>query len=231
MNSPQEGCTAPVQAVGNWVSKRAGWHIVGLLPEALGIGAETGDRRGLQAGAQPERLTKRGGVYAMPSAGVPVAGRLTGVFNGNGAPALEPPAQSFSANDMIDLLRSIRSKSDEAQISSAKENLSAARTKMEMNNEAQLQKIEEELRKDMPASARAELRRIGDQSKHRVRHRFDVVGQVAAVAIGIGDPIDHGDIRVAQMLGNVVAFELGHGHTHGSAPVGGGDETTLPAGS
>ncbi|MEE9937852.1 MAG: type III secretion system translocon subunit SctE [Achromobacter xylosoxidans] len=93
-----------------------------------------------------------------------------GLFNGNGAPALEPPAQSFSANDMIDLLRSIRSKSDEAQISSAKENLSAARTKMEKNNEAQLQKIQDYVKKCEEAASKGILGKI-----------FGWIGKIAAL--------------------------------------------------
>lgn len=93
-----------------------------------------------------------------------------GFFNGNGAPALEPPAQSFSANDMIDLLRSIRSKSDEAQISSAKENLSAARTKMEKNNEAQLQKIQDYVKKCEEAASKGILGKI-----------FGWIGKIAAL--------------------------------------------------
>ncbi|MCY1516875.1 Secretion system effector C (SseC) like family protein [compost metagenome] len=97
-------------------------------------------------------------------------GRSDGIFNGNGAPTLEPPAQSFSANDMIDLLRSIRSKSDAAQIASAKENLAAARTKMEKNNEAQLQKIQDYVKKCEEAASKGVLGKI-----------FGWIGKIAAV--------------------------------------------------
>ena len=47
---------------------------------------------------------------------------------------------------------------------------------------------------------------------------FDFVGEVAAVALGIGHPVDHPDIRPTQMLGNLVAPELAHGNAHGGAP-------------
>ncbi|MEN4920223.1 type III secretion system translocon subunit SctE [Achromobacter spanius] len=93
-----------------------------------------------------------------------------GVFNANGAPALAPPAQSFSANDMIDLLRSIRSKSDETQIASAKESLLVARTKTEKNNEAQLQKIQDYVKKCEEADRKGVLGKI-----------FGWIGKIAAL--------------------------------------------------
>ncbi|KGD93693.1 outer protein B [Achromobacter sp. RTa] len=107
---------------------------------------------------------------SLPDAKGAAPGRSDAMFNGNGAPTLEPPPQSFSANDMIDLLRSIRSKSDAAQIASAKENLASARTKMEKNNEAQLQKIQDYVKKCEEAASKGLLGKI-----------FGWIGKIAAV--------------------------------------------------
>ena len=106
----------------------------------------------------------------LPGAKEAAGGAGDGVFNANGAPALEPPPQSFSANDMIDLLRSIRAKSDEAQIASAKESLQVARTKTEKNNEAQLQKIQDYVKKCEEADRKGVLGKI-----------FGWIGKIAAL--------------------------------------------------
>ncbi|MGY6268545.1 type III secretion system translocon subunit SctE [Achromobacter denitrificans] len=145
---------------------------------ALPPGASLPDQAGASA-AQAAQATAKvrelldsfmGMAGTLPDAKGAGAGRADGIFNGNGAPALEPPVQSFSANDMIDLLRSIRSKSDAAQIASAKENLSTARTKMEKNNEAQLQKIQDYVKKCEEAASKGFLGKI-----------FSWIGKIAAV--------------------------------------------------
>jgi len=125
-----------------------------------------------QATAKVRELldTFMGMAGSLPDAKGAAAGRGDAMFNGNGAPALEPPPQSFSPNDMIDLLRSIRSKSDAAQIASAKENLASARTKMEKNNEAQLQKIQDYVKKCEEAASKGILGKI-----------FGWIGKIAAV--------------------------------------------------
>lgn len=150
-------------------------------PAGIGAGALPGNEgmppdAGAQAAQAPARVRElldafvgmAGSLPTGKAAGQPAGS--DGLFNGNGAPTLEPPAQSFSANDMIDLLRSIRSKSDEAQISSAKENLATARTKMEKNNEAQLQKIQDYVKKCEEAASKGILGKI-----------FGWIGKIAAL--------------------------------------------------
>ena len=132
-------------------------------------------RRGLQGAAGATKVRELldafvGMAGTLPGAKSASAGGGDGVFNANGAPALQPPPQSFSANDMIDLLRSIRSKSDEAQVASAKESLSVARTKMEKNNEAQLQKIQDYVKKCEEADRKGVLGKI-----------FGWIGKIAAL--------------------------------------------------
>ncbi|EHK65677.1 type III secretion system translocon subunit SctE [Achromobacter arsenitoxydans] len=158
---------------------------------AIGAGAPLPGDDGLQqAGAgAAQGAAGAAKVRELLDAFVGMAGALPGtkdaggsggdaVFNANGAPALAPPAQSFSANDMIDLLRSIRSKSDEAQLASAKENLLVARTKNEKNNEAQLQKIQDYVKKCEEADRKGVLGKI-----------FGWIGKIAALvfsAIAVG---------------------------------------------
>jgi len=66
-----------------------------------------------------------------------------GVVDARGAPALDAPSKEFSPSDMVDLLRSLRTKSQDAQLESAQRGLESARIKSEKNTEAQLQKIKE----------------------------------------------------------------------------------------
>ncbi len=60
-----------------------------------------------------------------------------GVSNGKGAPALDAPATALSAGDLLDLLRTMRSKSQDAQLTAAKESLETARGNAQKNNKHQ----------------------------------------------------------------------------------------------
>ena len=75
------------------------------------------------------------------SAGTPGAGDA--VIDSRGAPVLAAPAQTFSADDMVALLRTMQTKSQDAQLAATKESLETARIKAEKNTENQLNKIQE----------------------------------------------------------------------------------------
>lgn len=65
------------------------------------------------------------------------------LVDGKGAPRIDAPVESFSANDMIDLLRSLRAKTQDEQLRTSQEGLESARIKAEKNTERQLEKIQE----------------------------------------------------------------------------------------
>lgn len=82
------------------------------------------------------------------------------LVDSRGAPKIDAPAQAFSANDMVDLLRSLRSKSQDGQLKTAKEGLESARVKAEKNTEKQLEKIKEWVDKCKEASSKGLLGKI-----------------------------------------------------------------------
>ncbi|MBB6084956.1 type III secretion system translocon subunit SctE [Castellaniella defragrans] len=75
-------------------------------------------------------------VAGQPGDGDPLTDR-------NGAPRIDAPNQAFSASDMVDLLRSLRSKTQDEQLKTAQRSLESARIKAEKNTENQLKKIDE----------------------------------------------------------------------------------------
>ncbi|CDM23295.1 Type III secretion host injection protein YopB [Castellaniella defragrans 65Phen] len=78
----------------------------------------------------------------------------------NGAPRIDTPTEVFSASDMVDLLRSLRSKSDDAQLATAQKSLESARIKAEKNTEHQLEKIKEWIEKSKEAESKGALGKI-----------------------------------------------------------------------
>lgn len=60
-----------------------------------------------------------------------------------GAPTLDAPTQSFSVSELVDLLRSLRSKSQDLQFDAAKKSLEMARNKADLNTSKQLEKIKQ----------------------------------------------------------------------------------------
>ena len=65
------------------------------------------------------------------------------VTDSRGAPAIDAPSKEFSASDMVDLLRNLRGKSQDAQLQTAQHGLESARIKSEKNTEQQVEKIKE----------------------------------------------------------------------------------------
>ena len=78
----------------------------------------------------------------------------------NGAPRIDTPSEVFSASDMVDLLRSLRSKTQDEQLSTAQKGLESARIKAEKNTEHQLEKIQEWIDKCKEAESKGALGKI-----------------------------------------------------------------------
>ena len=74
-----------------------------------------------------------------------------GVTNANGKPAIAPPAREFSASEMVDLLRALQGKTQDAQLRSAKENIENNRIEQAKNNEEQARKVDEWIQKSKEA--------------------------------------------------------------------------------
>ncbi|MFJ1301997.1 type III secretion system translocon subunit SctE [Pseudomonadota bacterium AL_CKDN230030165-1A_HGKHYDSX7] len=75
-----------------------------------------------------------------------------GVSNANGKPAIAAPAKQFSASDMVDLLRNLQGKTQDAQLRSAKENIENNRIEQAKSNEEQSRKIDEWIQKSKEAN-------------------------------------------------------------------------------
>ncbi|WP_368641180.1 type III secretion system translocon subunit SctE [Castellaniella ginsengisoli] len=78
----------------------------------------------------------------------------------NGAPRIDTPSEVFSASDMVDLLRSLRSKTQDEQLNTAQKGLESARIKAEKNTEHQLEKIQEWINKCKEAESKGALGKI-----------------------------------------------------------------------
>jgi len=92
------------------------------------------------------------------------------VTDSRGAPAIDAPAKEFNASDMVDLLRSLRSKNEDAQMQTAQHGLESARVKAEKNTEQQLEKIKEWIDKCKEADSQSGLSKI-----------FGWIGKIVAV--------------------------------------------------
>ena len=96
------------------------------------------------------------------------------VTDSRGAPTIAAPDKEFNASDMVDLLRSLRSKSEDAQLQTAQHGLENARIKAEKNTESQLQKIKEWIDKCKEAESKSGLSKI-----------FGWVGKIVAAIAAI----------------------------------------------
>lgn len=103
-------------------------------------------------------------------------GRIT---DKNGAPRLDAPAQSFSVNDMVDLLRSLQTKSQDQQLKASKESIESAKLKAQKNTEKQLEKIKEWVDKCQEAANKSKVSGIFGW----IGKVFAFVASVVAVAV------------------------------------------------
>lgn len=135
-----------------------------------------------------------------------------------GAPMLELPALVFSANDMIDLLSSLRSKSMDQLFCTAKEGLESARIKADHNLKQQLEKINEWIDKCKEAAQTGALSKIfgwiGKSLAMAVSTVFLVVAIGATIASGgAAAPLLAvaviGFVSAAMCLGNAISAEKG----------------------
>ncbi|MFD4840240.1 type III secretion system translocon subunit SctE [Achromobacter sp. NPDC058515] len=132
----------------------------------------------LPAAANPDLLKELADMAATLTEGKRAPGG-DGVANARGAPALQSPAAPMSAGDMIDLLRSIRSKSQDAQLAGAKESLQTARINAQKNNEQQAEKIKEWVDKCKEADSKGILGKIFGW----IGKIFAVIASAIAVAV------------------------------------------------
>ena len=91
-----------------------------------------------------------------------------GVTNANGKPAITPPSREFSAAEMVDLLRALQGKTQDAQLRSAKENIENNRIEQAKNNEEQARKVDEWIQKSKEAEKGGILGKITEVSEQFV---------------------------------------------------------------
>jgi len=127
---------------------RAGASGAGHLPEPANSSGQS--LASIIRAAQPVDLR---GLAAELLDVAPRAGNMPGdgISNGNGMPAIPAPAGRFSTADMVDLLRSLQTKTQDTQLKSVKENLETNRIEQAKNNERQQAKIEEWIEKSRQA--------------------------------------------------------------------------------
>ena len=91
-----------------------------------------------------------------------------------GAPALEMPAEDFSADQLALILSALNNKSSEAQIKTAKEGLEISKTQKDEMHKKAIEKIEEAARKAAEAA-----------SKNKVGGIFGWIGKIAAFVAAV----------------------------------------------
>lgn len=132
--------------------------------------ASVGQADGLQAGNVPGKHPLDGLDFGKHSAeAVRYARQFEGLGRGEGelpaiksfgAPRLDAPVQAFSADDMVDLLRSLRSKSQDEMLKTAKAGVESARVKAGKNTEKQLAALKEWIEKTKSAESKGKIAKI-----------------------------------------------------------------------
>lgn len=115
-----------------------------------------------------------------------------GVTNANGKPAIAPPSREFSAAEMVDLLRALQGKTQDAQLRSAKENIENNRIEQAKNNEEQARKVDEWIQKSKEAEKGGILGKIFGwigAIVAAIAAALMVVAAVAATAVTGGPPV------------------------------------------
>lgn len=125
---------------------------------------------GMSAASQAELLQRLTEAAKTMGGASQKASQGDGVTDARGAPSLEGPTTSFNTDDMVALLRTMRSKSQDGQLQAAKGQVEAARIKAEKNTEAQLDKINEWVEKCEEAKNQGLLGKI-----------FGWIGKIVAV--------------------------------------------------
>lgn len=96
-----------------------------------------------------------------------------------GAPRIDSPSESFSSDDLTDLLRSMRTKNQDGQLRAAAEGIAAAKTQAKNNTDEQLGKIKEWTDKCKDAQSKGTLGKIFGW----VGKIFAAVAAIAMVAV------------------------------------------------
>lgn len=94
-------------------------------------------------------------VQMVPASGTKAEGGIPGVTNANGAPAIDGVALNFSAEDMAAALLVLQGKTQEAQLTTAKEGLTSNRKKLEEKHHEAMKKIDDWIQKCKDAEAKS----------------------------------------------------------------------------
>lgn len=106
--------------------------------------------------------------------------RPSGGSNGAaGLPTLPEATRAFSSDEMVDLLRSLREKSQDGQLKAAQHGLESKRVQSEKNTEKQLDKIKEWIEKCEDAKSKSVLGKIFGW----IGKIFALIAAVVAVAV------------------------------------------------
>lgn len=108
-----------------------------------------------------------------------VAGNDKPLVDHLGAPRIDSPVQSFSSNDLTDLLRSMRSKSQDGQLRAAAQGIENAKIGAKANTDAQIAKVKEWIDKCKDAQSKGTLGSIFSW----VGKIFAAVAAIAMVAV------------------------------------------------
>jgi len=136
--------------------------------------ASTEALQGAQSSAIQTKLLSELADLAASLAGTKKTAGGDPVSDARGAPTIGEPAKVYSQEDMVSLLRSIRSKSQDGQLEAAKNGIETAKLAAEKNTEGQLKKIDEWVKKCEEANSKSTLGKI-----------FSWIGKIAAVIASV----------------------------------------------
>lgn len=151
-------------------------NIASTFTPSTGLGATDG-LQGAQVGGLntlQTKLLEELATLATSLAGTKTTAGGDEVSDARGAPTIGEPEKVFSQDDMVSLLRSIRSKSQDGQLEAAKNGIETAQLAAEKNTEGQLKKIDEWVKKCEEANSKSTLGKI-----------FSWIGKIAAVIASV----------------------------------------------
>jgi hypothetical protein len=148
-------------------------NIPSTFTPTTGLGGSEGVQ-GAQPSAIQTRLLSELADLAASLAGTKSTAGGDQVSDARGAPTIGEPAKVYSQDDMVSLLRSIRSKSQDGQLQAAKNGIETAKLAAEKNTEGQLKKIDEWVKKCEEANNKSTLGKI-----------FSWIGKIAAVIASV----------------------------------------------
>lgn len=110
-------------------------------------------------------------------------GKANGITNANGAPEIDGVSMTFSAEDMAAALLALQSKTQEAQIATAKEGLVSSKRKLEDQNAQAMAKLQEWIKNCQDAEAKQKCSGILGWFKKAFTAIASVFAVVAAAVV------------------------------------------------